>query len=229
MRALSATELLSVWERGFNQAPIQRALTLLAAASGESSIEVLKNLSIGQRDVRLFALRKLTFGDEFIGLANCPACDEKIELAFGASDICPTSETESPAEFDWSVDNHALHIRLPTSADLLAVNSREQLLERCLSNGCGPLPEQIIQSVIEKMSRADPLADIQLALSCSSCGHEWEAPFDIVSFFWREIVAAARKLLHEVHALASAYGWTEPEILALSPSRRRLYLEMVNA
>jgi hypothetical protein len=65
-------------------------------------------------------------------------------------------------------------------------------------------------------------------LNCSSCGHKWEAPFDIVAFFWTEINAAAHGLLREVHALASAYGWTESEILALSPARRRCYLEMVN-
>jgi hypothetical protein len=33
----------------------------------------------------------------------------------------------------------------------------------------------------------------------------------------------------DVHALASAYGWSEREILALSDTRRRLYLEMVSA
>jgi len=38
-----------------------------------------------------------------------------------------------------------------------------------------------------------------------------------------------RRLLVEVHALASAYGWSEQEILSLSDARRRLYLEMVQA
>jgi hypothetical protein len=37
----------------------------------------------------------------------------------------------------------------------------------------------------------------------------------------------ARSLLAEVHSLARAYGWTESEILALSPQRRSTYLEMV--
>ena len=126
------------------------------------------------------------------------------------------------------MDGTHLRFRLPTSTDLLAVNNREQLLDRCLSNGSRALSEPVIASVIEKMSRADPLADIQLALSCSSCGHKWEAPFDIVAFFWSEINATARGLLREVHTLASVYGWTESEILALTPARRHCYLEMVN-
>jgi hypothetical protein len=228
MRALSTTELLSVWERGTGQPPVQRALALLSAACPELSPDALACLSIGQRDERLIALRELTFGAEFTGLANCPACDEKIELSFTASDLRLGKELELPAEFDLQLADHRLRVRLPTSADLMAVNGREQLLARCLADGHGDLPEPVIASVIEMMSRADPLADIQLALRCSSCGHKWEAPFDIVAFFWREIAAAARGHLRDVHALASAYGWSESEILSLSPARRRFYLEMVN-
>jgi hypothetical protein len=228
MRALSATELVSVWERGNSQPPVQRALALLAAACPDSPPDTLANLSIGQRDARLLAMRELTFGAEFTGLADCPACNEKIELTFNASDIRPAAETETPAELTLHVDGRNLRVRLPTSADLLAVNSREQLLDRCLLNGRDHLPDQVVSSVIELMSRADPMADIQLALNCSSCGCKWEAPFDIVAFLWREINAAARGLLREVHTLASAYGWTESEILALSPARRRFYLERVS-
>jgi hypothetical protein len=221
MRALSATELVSIWERGNSQPPVQRALTLLAAVCPESSPDTLANLSIGQRDARLLAMRELTFGAEFTGLADCPACNQKIELTFNASDIRPAAETETPAELTLHVDGRNLRVRLPTSADLLAVNSREQLLDRCVLNGRDHLPDQVVSSVIELMARVDPMADLQLALSCSSCGCKWETPFDIVAFFWREINAAARGLLREVHTLASAYGWTESEILALSPARRR--------
>jgi hypothetical protein len=42
-------------------------------------------------------------------------------------------------------------------------------------------------------------------------------------------VARARRLLIEVHSLASAYGWSETDILSMSEPRRALYLEMVQA
>ena len=41
--------------------------------------------------------------------------------------------------------------------------------------------------------------------------------------------AHARRLLLDVHQLASAYGWSEMEILSLSATRRNAYLEMVRA
>ena len=37
------------------------------------------------------------------------------------------------------------------------------------------------------------------------------------------------RILREVHTLAAAYGWSEAEILALSPARRRVYLELAAA
>jgi hypothetical protein len=228
MHALSATELLSVWESGSSQVPLQRALTMLAAASPEALSDSLARLTVGQRDARLLALRELTFGAELTGVTDCLECGEKIELSFKSSDIRPATETEPPAELTVQSNGREVRFRLPTSADLLAVNSPEQLLERCLLSGGNHMTENFISMVADKMSSADPMAEIHLALNCPSCEHRWEAPFDIVAFLWREISAAARRLLREVHTLASAYGWTETEILALSPARRRIYLEMAN-
>ena len=76
------------------------------------------------------------------------------------------------------------------------------------------------------MARADPQADVTFSITCPACGHAWQAIFDIVSFFWREVNAWSYRLLYEVHLLASAYGWREADILAMSPWRRQCYLEM---
>jgi hypothetical protein len=228
MHALSARELLSVWEAGTNQRPLQRALAMLAAVSPETSSDSLARLTIGQRDARLLALREMMFGAEVTGVTDCPECGEKIELSFNCSDIHPASETEPPPELAVQSNGHEVRFRLPTSADLFAVSSSEQLLERCLLTGGNYLTDDLVPAVAEKMSSADPMAEIHLTLSCPSCEHNWAALFDIVAFLWRELNAAARRLLREVHTLASAYGWTEAEILALSPARRRVYLEMAS-
>jgi hypothetical protein len=228
MRALFATELLSVWDSGGNQIPLQRALTILAAACPEDSADLLARLTIGQRDARLLAVRQMTFGAEITGVASCAECSEKIELRFNSLDIRTATQAESPDEVLVEGNGRELHFRLPTSADLLAAKNEEELLERCLLNGGDRLTENFRAEVGEKMSSADPMADIHIALSCPSCGHTWDAPFDIVAFLWREISAAAHRLLREVHTLAAAYGWTESEILSLSPARRCAYLEMAS-
>jgi len=180
MHALSATELLSVWESGSSQFPLQRALTVLAAAWPEVSLESLADLTIGQRDARLLALREKMFGAKLIGITDCPECGEKIELSFNCSDIHPQTETE-PSELAVQSNGREVRFRLPTSADLLAVSSSEQLLEHCLVDR-GNVTKDLRPVIVEKMSRADPMADIHLALNCPNCAHNWEAVFDIVAF-----------------------------------------------
>ena len=140
MRVLSAPELLGVWERGLAQPPLQRALMLLAAACSETSLEVLANLSIGQRDARLLTLREWTFGSQLVSLVTCPSCGERLELTFEAADLRAIPEAEPMDTFSLSVTGYELCFRLPNSSDLAAVANhtdiaaiRHLLLERCLS------------------------------------------------------------------------------------------------
>jgi hypothetical protein len=86
-----------------------------------------------------------------------------------------------------------------------------------------------LEEIGERMAQADPLAETRLTLHCPNCENDWEETLDIVSFLWAEIEARARRLLVEIHTLASAYGWSETEILSLSENRRARYVEMVQS
>lgn len=89
------------------------------------------------------------------------------------------------------------------------------------------IPVEIVDAAIECMSEADRQADVWLDLTCPCCERRWKETFDIVSYLWSELQERAKELMREVHILASAYGWREAEILALSASRRQRYLEML--
>ena len=91
----------------------------------------------------------------------------------------------------------------------------------------GRADESVIAALGEAVVERDPQAEIRLKLVCPSCDNHWFAVFDILAFLWQEITTHARRILRDVHVLASAYGWSESEILALSAMRRRFYLEMV--
>jgi len=249
MRPLSSAELLIAWERGLTQSTVQRALTLLAIACVGTPIERLMQLTIGQRDARLLALREWAFGPQIEGIDICPSCNERLEIAFNVADIrVPPSSSGSKSDaveielYALDMAPYTLSFRLPNSLDLATItqhsdvaSSHQALFECCLlSAQCDgtvvsvvELPDEIITAAIARMAEADPQADVQLALTCPSCGHQWQATFDILSFFWQEINDWAQCILREVHRLATAYGWREADILALSPQRRRLYLELV--
>ena len=84
-----------------------------------------------------------------------------------------------------------------------------------------------MREIEDALEAADPNADIAFDVHCEACGHAGTAQLDAGELLWDEIDARARALLGEVHLLASAYGWTEREILALSAARRATYLSMV--
>ncbi len=247
MRALSDGELLAVWEQGMAQSSLQRALLLLAAAMPETSPDELARLTIGQRDMLLLALRRLMLGAHAESVATCPQCGATVELTLDIAALQAEAQAvpANGQETDLVLEQAAytVRFRLPTSVDLAAVMGkadvgllRERLFERCVTAvehdgkpaSRPDLPDAIVEDVISRMAEADPQADIRVTLGCPDCGHEWQMVFDIASFFWHEIAARAQRILGEVHALARAYGWSESAILALSPQRRYLYLELLH-
>jgi uncharacterized protein (UPF0212 family) len=244
MRVLTATDLLGAWEQGLSQSAVRRALTLLTLASSEAGPESPAQLSIGQRDAHLLALRERAFGPRMTGLATCPACGAQVQLDFTVADVRVAGPSVSVDPCTLSFGELDVSFRLPNSQDLLALptpgdgsssSSRRALLERCLlsarRNGqdipAEELSEEVATAISQRMAEVDPQADVQLTPTCPQCGQGWQAPLDIASFLWSEIHAWAVRLLRDVHTLASAYGWREAEILALSPWRRQAYLELV--
>ena len=245
MQGLSAAKLMSAWEVGLNQHPLQRAVTLLAAAEPDLPREELYKLSVGERDARLLTLREHTFGPQLNSLTTCPGCNERLELTLDVSDIrarAPSSADEPGRALSVCVADYEVHFRLPNSLDLLAIagsedtsQSRQLLFQRCVVTArhkeadCSAdlLPPDVMDEIVVRMAQTDPQADVHLAFCCPRCSHEWQGVFDIVSFFWSEIAAWALRILKEVHTLARAYGWREADILAMSPWRRQCYLELL--
>jgi hypothetical protein len=241
--ALNATTLLTAWEQGVSQPPLQRAMTLLALAWPQKSVAEWASVSIGERDRQLLQLRDELFGSKLEAIAVCPECEARLQLAFSTQDLqMPATATATDGEprrlqsGPFEVD-----YRLPTSADLLEVannpdQAKELLLERCVDaqrDGvnvpAADLPDQLVKLLGRKMAQADPQAEVLIALDCPACAHHWSIVFDILPYLWGEIQDWAERLLHDVHSLARAYGWSERDIIAMSARRRRCYLEMVQA
>ncbi|MFL6216666.1 MAG: phage baseplate protein [Blastocatellia bacterium] len=254
MRGLTAAELLAAWEQGIGHPPFRRALILLAAAQPDCSIEQLARLSIGQRDARLLALREQTFGSRLVSVATCEACGEQLELTFDADEIraapvdqltlrSPADEAAEPQCLSLNLNGYDISFRLPASIDLEAIAevgepaaSPRVLLQRCIQSATfdgtavsvSDLPADLLAVVAARMEEADPQANVQLNLTCAPCGKPWQAVFDIEAFLWAEITRWAERLLLDVHQLARAYGWREADILAMSPHRRRFYLDLLS-
>ena len=242
MRALSATQILDLWEEGHASLPFERAVSLLAAAAPDTVREELELLSIGRRDARLLELREWAFGSSLEMTASCPLCKQALEMVLPIRALRTPPASEEP-EGRIAMDDYAASFRPPNTRDLAACDGLDpEEGRRVLLNGCileasragktvsaQELPNEVLSAVEERMAAIDPQADVLLDFACADCHEGWSEAFDIVSFFWAEIDAWARNLLLEVNVLARAFGWSEKEILGMSAARRQIYFAMAQA
>ena len=237
MTTFDAAALLDAWERGHGLAPPRRAQALLAYGWPQLPADAFAGVTLGRRDAWLARLRIALFGDALDCVATCPHCDGKVESSLAASALAHEPETAAPRTVD--VDGTRATLRAATLADLVdlprdADAARRTLALRCVVDADAPLDaralsDDALATIAAALEAADPGAATELVLDCPDCGARWHAAFDIAAFLWREIDAWARRTLREVHALARAYAWSERDVLALSPTRRRLYLELAGA
>lgn len=241
MHTLSASELLQAWEAALAQSPLERPLALLAAGFPDQSYSDLSQQPIGRRNEQLIALRRYLLGGAVTALADCPRCGERVMLDFTLDDV--RAEAMPIGIPELAIEDFAVTCHAPGTRDLLAAakappaDMRLALLRSCIDAArrggsavpAESLPAGVLESVAESLARCDPQADMQLSLRCPACEHAWEAAFDIAGFLWAEITAWARTMLNDIHTIASAYGWSESDILTLPPGRRWYYLEMIGA
>lgn len=230
---IPAAQLLEAWDRGQAATSLPaRALALLPLAGPDADPD---RLPVGAANARLLELRERLFGPRLTCVAECPHCAERLELGFTVGDLL-ASAAPPPAEVEVAAGEETFRLRLPTWCDLAALaesrspgDPRARLLARCrlpVGSDPAPLSEAVLEAAAGALEEADPLAETRIAIGCAQCDAQFEARFDIVEYLWSEVDVRARRLMGEVHALASAYGWSEAEVLALTPARRRVYLEM---
>jgi hypothetical protein len=245
MRALSDSELLDLWEGGLRRHPLDRALLALCAAYPETGYERIAEWPLGRRNRALIEMHCERFGRSLRGWIACTRCGEKLEFELDGEMVAATASSEGhPTHLnnpDQPIVFNQRAFRLPTSRDLAAAAHEPdprlaaiRIVESCrleprIDPGADEWTNEDLDAIGERMALADPLAETRLVMHCLKCDYDWQENLDIAAFLWAEIEARGRRLLAQIHALASAYGWTEAEILSLSDNRRARYLEMVQS
>lgn len=232
MRELAPRELLTLWEAASTQSPVRRAVTLLAASPGRPAAEPT-TIDVGTRDVLLARLFRLVAGDQVPACADCPGCGAVLEVPVDVAAVAALPVHEPGERLNVLVDGAELSFRLPTSADLIALGgwpldeARAALIAGCLGAEPEAAPGAETEAAVETaMERAAPAGAIDLLVRCPVCGLDSSMPLDVPALLWAEIEAQASALMRDVHALATSYGWTEADVLDLSPRRRAIYLDL---
>jgi hypothetical protein len=214
---LGPSGILAAWETGAPRRPLDRCLAILWAAGAEDDPA---DWTLWERDRQLLRLREETFGGWLPARATCPACEAELEMDLDvralADYLLPGSESRSAL--------------LPlTSRDLAAVagvlpdQRAATLRDRLAAAATDGIDTDTLDQQIEAAARA---SELTTRLSCPECGHTWSEALDVAAHLWVDVESAALRLLDDVARLALRYGWAEADILAMSPARRRAYLQL---
>jgi hypothetical protein len=211
---------------------------LLAACGAPADAGHWWRQPVSTRTGTLLALLHHSEGGEAIALTlRCEraACGARFEIELPHAALAAEPASIEPIEVQRD-DAEPLSLRRPTGEDLrawrgLRVAHQEQAASAMLTRLCvaGEARPNDVGRAAAALAEADPLVDFSVACACPECGHHAERAVDLEDMVLQRLAARQRGLLREVHALASRYGWTEGEILAVAPARRARYLELIEA
>ena len=247
VRSSAEQEILALWECAAAPAGcglgLDRDDALLATAFAGSVPRAL-----GQRHGLLLALRQRLFGPALTLRSDCPQCAATAEFTVDCAALQPALQVAVDVPPALCVEHAGwrAQCRAPDAFDLRAAARTaprndaaaiaRELLQRCVLQWHSPRglaapdeawPEALLEAVSLAMAAADPGATLDFELRCPACGKVWSTPLDPGSVLWSELQHHAERALLDIDALARAYGWTEPQVLALSPTRRAAYLQLV--
>jgi hypothetical protein len=235
MLPLPDERLLAIWEnREASDADVGTRLLHEGAAVDRG--DNTEDWPLSRRQAALLEMRCATFGRTMLAAVDCPRCTERLEFELdGRALLDMHDKTKNADSSRTALQIRGLKFRLPTLADLVSVRSVEgepaailALVSRCcLETPPETWPQDLIDEVDEHFEAADPLGNLQLTFDCPGCRHTWQQAFNIAQYFWEEIDVRAKTILVQVHRLARAYGWSEKDVLAMNPARRRAYLELI--
>lgn len=234
MRALGPADILSLWERGAQRHLLDRSALLCAWAHPDWLAESIADLPLGCVTRALMQLREASFGARIESHVDCEHCGSRLQLMLLTSDLL------QPEAGDLiEVNAGGRRVRPPALRDLAAVaheldaeRAALLLLARCTLQGgddVAALSSEELREIENALEAIDPNADLALDVHCEACGAQNTAQLDACVLLWDEIDAHARALFLQVHTLASAYGWSEGEILSLGVARRASYVAMVGS
>ena len=198
---------------------------------------------LARRLQALLAVTVATRGARYVVTAHCNAgdCGEPMDLPLDLRDFA--APAASPAIECRPADGPLLTLRLPRGDDqrrwLAGIDDPSagapvmaaDLVERVdgVPTPAGWQPEPGWLADIEQaLEQADPLTALVLETACPSCGEAVRVALDLESHLLALLAGEQPRLLEEIHRLASAYHWSEADIVALPATRRRAYLDRLD-
>jgi hypothetical protein len=235
LRALGTAEDLELDFRDDDRPSLVSALLARCGAGDES---YWWQQTVGARIAALIRLLAITERSSRLELqSRCmqPACRQMFEFELSLPALVEMIPPGTPLEVVLEGDRR-VSMRCAVGEDLrqwraARPSSRDEAVATMISTLMidGTAGPEDNQALAEAISARDPLVDFSVACACPICGVSQAVTVDLEAIVLGRLDARQRALVGEVHRLASRYGWTEAEVLALPPSRRARYLALIEA
>lgn len=173
--------------------------------------------------------------DAFSFTARCTqaSCGETFEFELPLHALVAGADDAGPIRVLLD-GQRSVTLRRPTGGDLRQWRaarpaSRAEAVRMMLDTLLldGQVHPQDEARLAESITAADPLVAFAVSCNCPACGAANEVPVDLDATALARLGAHQHALLREVHCLASHYGWSESEVLAMPPARRAQYLAFI--
>jgi hypothetical protein len=213
------------------------ALCRLVARGADGAAIDWDSLAAVELDAASLIIRRAWLGDAIGTDVACPGlgCGERIAVSFSIAEYLNHHRPhrargvladEDPGWF--RLTGADVRFRIPTLADQFAACTgpapAQTLTDRCIES------RQLSRSLARRLDRAfsalAPRLDGLVGGVCPDCGETVTMRFDPTGYTLAELRTAFSGLYAEVHAIATAHGWSEADILALPHLRRRRYAAM---
>lgn len=203
----------------------------------DASVEVIADLSVGDRQFLMRQLNLCLGNDANWYSASCSQCHVDFDFHLELSKMPVKLAGDSYPYVRVQTSQGLCCFRIPNGSDqsvLSQFNDEEQscseLIRRCLISVDGAAAEievafsdsdkEIIEDAMEAVA---PEVGCEVSVSCVSCN----AANTISLNPYALIGTLGRKVLSDIHKIASHYHWSEQEILSMSRQRRFMYLSMI--
>ena len=207
----------------------------LEAAGRPPAEETLLAWPVSHRLQGLLAVTIATRGEHWVMTATCsePSCGASMDLPLSLNAFRRSAD---PAVVPCALpDGRSIDLAVPTGADQLAWLAAGDASPSAILGRLTTLPDDVdairpdwLEAIEAALDRADPLTTQEIDTVCPECGAEVSFELDLEARCLALLAAEQPGMLDDIHALATAYHWSEAEIMAIPPSRRRKYLARID-
>ena len=200
----------------------------------------IDEMSVSARIVCLLLLVRLDGVERLTVQRRCPvsACGNVFEIDLGIDEALSFAPEAENATSALEVCGETVEVRSATGSDELAwlrlgftdaAAAREAILRSLVLSPALVLPDAWLEAVEATLDEHDPLVSFRMDVVCPACGATGPQEVDLAGEALRLLRGTQARLLDSVHRLASRYGWSEQEVLALPRWRRDRYVALVTA